>query len=79
MSALIKVLLLGHPDPGAGDAMVVVGRPPHEADDFDTLARADDHDIGRVIAEFRPHVNFTFGAADEFTELGRMSIDTRRR
>lgn len=79
MSALIKVLLLGHPDPGVGDAMIIEGRPPHEADDLDTLARVDDHDIARVIAEFRPHVIFTFGAADEFTELGRMSIDTRRR
>ncbi len=80
MSALITVLLLGHPDPeGVGATMRLVGRPPFEADDFDVRTAPDDRDIAVLLAEVRPHVIFTFGAGTGWAELGAMSIDYRRR
>ena len=80
MSALIKVLLLGHPDPDVvGDTLRLEGRPPHEADDFDTLARPDDRGIAQLLAQHHPHVILTFGAGNGWNELGALSIDYRRR
>lgn len=79
MSALIKVLLLGHPDPAVGDTMRLQGVPYYEADDFETRVEVDDRGVAAVIAAFRPNVIFTFGPGNGWVELGAMPLDVRRR
>lgn len=53
--------------------------PPAEADGFDVARSEDDHDLGRRLAELRPHVVLTFGAVEQHRELAAAPLAVRRR
>jgi O-antigen biosynthesis protein len=75
---LITVAVFGHPDLVVNFESDAIGDPT-VATTFNIYRSVDDRDLGRVLAEVRPQVIFTFGTSRRFERLFAAPLDVRRR
>jgi glycosyltransferase involved in cell wall biosynthesis len=76
---LIRVLMIGHPDPDFHQSVRLENIPATWADGF-SISRVDtDRGLSLVLAQFRPQVIVSFGSLAALKELQAASLDIRQR
>lgn len=76
---LIRVLMIGHPDPEFHHAVRLPRVPETWADGFSITPATDDRDLSRLLASLRPQVIVSFCALASYPELQAAPLDFRAR
>ncbi len=76
---LIRVLIIGHPDPEFARAVRLENVPAIWADGFDISCMDKDTGINEALARLMPQVIVTFGVMADFKELNAAPLDIRLR
>jgi len=76
---LIRVLIIGHPDPEFARAVRLENVPAIWADGFDISCLDNDTRINETLARIKPQVIVTFGVMADFRELNVAPLDIRLR
>ncbi len=76
---LIRVLMIGHPDPGFHESVRLENIPATWADGFSITRTENDHGLLPLLAQARPQVIVSFGSLADLKELQAASLDIRQR
>src|SRR5690606_17386748 len=76
---LIRVLMIGHPDPGFHESVRLENIPATWADGFSIIRTENDHGLLPLLAQARPQVIVSFGSLSVLKELQAASLDIRQR